>query len=63
MANVTINILGDGVLLESFQLRATDMPTPFSVFVEDIQQLRIEISIPRQENHHTVHYAIVGYLE
>ncbi|MCL2355770.1 MAG: NPCBM/NEW2 domain-containing protein [Defluviitaleaceae bacterium] len=60
MRNATVNILGDGVVLESFDLRATDMPTPFSVFVEGVHQLRIEV---RFTGNGITRYAIVGYLE
>ena len=62
MHNVSISIIGDGVLLESFELRATDMPIPFSVFVEGVQQMRIEIQRPDGTGV-TPRYAIVGYLE
>ena len=64
MRDVTVNIIGDGRLLQSIDLRATDMPVPFSAFVEGVQQLRIEAVFPVQRNHQgTIHYAIAGFLE
>lgn len=71
MDNVTINIIGDGRTLQTMNLRATDMPTPFSVSVGGVQQLRIEVVFPadtsgnpRVASHaRSTRYAIVGYLE
>jgi len=71
MHNATVNIIGDGRNLQSFHLNATEMPTSFSVFVEGVQQLRIEVEFPadwsgsRRGNRveSAARYAIVGYLE
>jgi len=64
MVSAIINFIGDGQLLQSYELRANDMPTPISVFVEDVIQLRIQVvfasSIGMQSN---IHYALVAYLE
>ena len=68
MEDVTVAIRGDGVLLQSFNLRATDMPTPFSLFVEGVHQLRIEVTFSRDSGRglgfeRVANYAIIGYLE
>jgi len=62
MYDATIEIRGDGRLIETFHLRATDMPIPFSVSVRDISQLRIDVVFPRQISPR-VTYALVAYLE
>ena len=49
MDNATIRILGDGNVLGTFALQATAMPISFSVSVEGVQQLRIEVSFPSAE--------------
>ena len=67
MENVTVRILGDGRVLQTYELRATDMPISFSVSVMGVQQLRIEIIFPANSNRFTVagstRYAVVAFLE
>ena len=64
MQDVTINFIGDGQLLHSYELRATDMPTSVSVFVESVTQLRIEVTYPRRRTSTAaVDYAVVAFLE
>ena len=61
MVDATVRFFGDGALLGTYQLRATDLPIPFSVDVSGVRQLMIEAEVP-----HTwalVEYAIIGYLE
>jgi len=60
MFNATIRFLGDGQLLESIAVNATDMPRPVSIFVEGITQLRIEIAF---DGGRPVSYALITYLE
>jgi len=66
LAGVTISFYGDGNLLRTYTLNATDMPTEFNVFVEGIRQLRISVEFP---NHiewtgtGRIWYAIAAYLE
>ena len=66
MRNATISFYGDGQLLQSYELRATDMPIPISVFVEGIVQLRIEVFFPQVSGGGNVaitDYALIAYLE
>ena len=71
MDNVTVRFLGDGIVLESFSLRAADIPMSFSVVVEGVQQLRIEVVFQadyfgnRRSNNHgsSTRYIIQGYLQ
>ena len=63
MIGATINFIGDGRLLQSYTLQATDMPTPISVFVEGVNQLRIEVTFGETRNIATVNYALVAFLE
>ena len=58
MRNVTINFIGDGRQIQTFNLRATDMPTAFSISVANVQQLRIEVVFPGDTR-----YAISGFLQ
>jgi len=46
LADATINFTGDGNLLQSFALSASDMPTHISIFVEGITELRIDVEFP-----------------
>ena len=66
MFDVTVNIIGDGNVIQSHEIRAADMPISFSAFVEGVQQLRIEV-VTSITNLGTgsafMHHAIVGYLE
>jgi hypothetical protein len=62
MRNVKVNFIGDGRLLQSYDLNATDMPTPVNVFVEGVQQLRIEVEFPRTQSER-IWYALAAYLE
>jgi len=62
MLNGSVSFYGDGQLLQTVSLNATEMPSPISVFVEGINQLRVEFrfsgpSSPRTE------YALQGFLE
>jgi hypothetical protein len=61
MYNVTVNFIGDGRLLQSFELRATDMPTPLNVSVWGVQQLRVEVVFPNARS--LVEYALAAFLE
>ena len=70
MQDVTINIIGDGRTLQSYNLSASDMPTSISVDISNIQQLRFEVIFPEssgyssyntEENSRT--YAIAAFLE
>ncbi|MCL2217984.1 MAG: stalk domain-containing protein [Defluviitaleaceae bacterium] len=65
MTNATINFTGDGQLLASYEVRAGDMPTPISVFVEGVTQLRIEVVFPGRSSFSlpATDYALVAYLE
>ena len=63
MIDVTVRFFGDGTLLQSYNLRATNMPIPFSIFVEDVAQLRIEVEFPLFGSNALPIYAIVAYLE
>jgi len=66
MVNATVNILGDGNVLGTFHLRATDMPIPFSLSVEGVEQFRIEVDFPSTDHLGSgflVHYIIQGFLE
>jgi len=58
MINATIRFYGDGQHLQSYELRATDMPVPISVFVEGITQLRITVALANNGS-----YALIAYLE
>ena len=57
MYNATFNFYGDGVLLQTYDQRAADLPTPISVFVEGVQQLKIEVVASYAL------YALAGFLE
>ena len=65
--NATMNIIGDGVLLQSFELDAMALPTYINVFVEDVRQLRIEFDFERggggQGSLPQAVYAFEGFLE
>jgi hypothetical protein len=66
MFDATMNIIGDGRLLRSIRLTATDMPTFVSVSVEGIRQLRIEVTFPRLQGLRTNNqaaYAFAGLIE
>jgi hypothetical protein len=66
MRNVTVNFIGDSNLLQSFDLDATAMPIPINVFVEGVQQLRIEVdgsSTMGGGYSGAVTYAIQAFLE
>ena len=68
MVDVTVRFLGDGTVLESFNLRSTDMPIPFLAYVEGVQQLRIEVIFPANSgtwgtgHASSIRYIIQGYL-
>ena len=68
--NATVNFYGDGTLLQSFDLAATDMPTPISIFVEGVHQLRVDVNYAGRVvgvfsiNHSLVtQYALSAFLE
>ena len=63
MVDATIRFVGDGVLLQYYELRATDAPTPISVSVEGVTQLRIEVHFPSHMGAGAVEYALVSFLE
>jgi len=63
MSGATIRFIGDGQLLVEYELRATDLPTPISVFVEGINQLSIEMVFPSRSGSTVTRYALIGYLE
>jgi len=64
MRDATVNFIGDGVLLQSYELLATDMPIPISVFVEGVAQLRIEVRFTTNINNNSAtEYALVAFLE
>jgi hypothetical protein len=62
MYDVTVNFIGDGRLLQSFDLKATDMPTPLNVSVWGVQQLRVEIVFPATRSS-VIEYALSAFLE
>ena len=62
MHNATVEIRGDGRLLETLHLNAADMPRQFSLSVEGVAQLRVDVIFPRRIDHRT-QYALVGYLQ
>ena len=62
MNNITVNFIGDGDLLQSYRLNATDMPIPINVNVAGVQQLRIEFVFPNLHGTQT-DYALVAYIE
>jgi hypothetical protein len=53
--------------LATYQLRAGDLPTEISVFVEGVRLLRVEISVEstsaRTGSRIAVRYALAAYLE
>ncbi|MDR2166544.1 MAG: hypothetical protein LBE35_01675 [Clostridiales bacterium] len=58
MRNATFNVIGDGVLLQTHDLRSGDLPTEISVFVEGVRLLRIEFEFRGQST-----YALAAFLE
>ena len=61
MRNATLTFVGDGQVLQSYNLQATEMPIPISVFVEGVTQLRIEMYFP--SGRARTGYALIAYLE
>ena len=62
--NATVNFYGDGTLLQSLDLVATDMPTPISIFVEGVHQLRVEVNFDRRAaSGVTSRYSLSAFLE
>jgi len=61
MRNARISFIGDGTLIESFDMRADAMPIPFNIPVEGVAQLRIE-SV-RVELSGSTTYAIYAFLK
>ena len=62
LRHATINFFGDGELLHYIEFNATDMPVPFSVNIEGVLQLRIELVIGGGSSDSTPLYAIQGFL-
>ena len=62
MYDATVEIRGDGRLLQTLYLNAADMPIPFSLSVEGVTQLRVDVIFTRLIDHRT-EYALVGFLE
>ena len=64
MVDATVNFIGDGVMLRSIRLNAGDMPIPVNIFIEGIQQLRIEVLLaPGMGSGQAVSYGMALYLE
>ena len=67
--DVDMRIIGDGRLLQTIELNATALPTPISVNVENVRQLRIEVEFPqasqlRQNNRHVQSvYALSAFVQ
>jgi len=61
MQNATVHFIGDGRTLQTLSLNAADMPAHFDIFVEGVQQLRVEVVFSNFNN--APQYALVGYLE
>jgi len=64
-ADATMNIIGDGTLLQSIELEATALPVPISVFVEGIRHLQVEFVFQRGDGNgsNQVSYAFNGFVE
>ena len=63
MTDATINFYGDGQLLRTYELYATDLPTPISIFVEGVTQLRIEVVFAGRHAAQATEYALIAFLE
>jgi hypothetical protein len=71
LASATLNIVGDGRLLQSIEVDPMALPTPVSVFVEDVRQLRIELVFSQGAQIHARHgcdarqtiYALYAFVE
>ena len=64
MHNVTVNIIGDGTILRTYELEAGDLPKEFSILVEDVRLLRVEFVTERANFRNTSRsFALVGFLE
>ena len=61
--DVTFNFIGDGTILQTYRLNATDMPIPVDVFVEGIRQLRIEMVVGEANFQADINYGFAGFLE
>jgi len=64
--DATLRIYGDGNLLRTETLSATDMPTPIELSVEGISLLRIEVQFPSAPTNHrdpSAVYAFSGFVE
>jgi hypothetical protein len=59
ISNATMNIIGDGRVLATHELRGQDLPTELTVFVEDVHHLRIEFIFAG----YNTTYAIAAFLE
>jgi len=63
LRHATINFWGDGTLIDRIELDATDMPVQFSIPVEDVSQLKIELVIGDGSSDSAPRYAIQAFLE
>jgi hypothetical protein len=65
VVGVTMNIIGDGKLLYSQEIFGADPPTPFSVNVRGVSQMKIQMVFPYVDSSEGQgrHYAIIGYLQ
>ncbi|MCL2016312.1 MAG: hypothetical protein FWG68_08730 [Defluviitaleaceae bacterium] len=68
--NATVEIRGDGRLLQTYEVRATDLPIPFEVQVQGVRQLRIDVNFPRGVDiaapggpRTAATYALVGFFQ
>ena len=62
MLNTTVKFFGDGELIQTYRLTATNMPIPISLPVTGVTQLRVEFSFDRASNTRT-EYALQAFLE
>jgi hypothetical protein len=62
MRHATITFIGDGVVLQNFELRAGNLPISISVPVEGVHLLRIEMQTG-DGSFGRANYALYGFLE
>jgi hypothetical protein len=66
MRSATMTIFGDDRVLATYEIQARDLPIPISVFVEGVQNLRIEFALDLNPGNFGVEemmYALVAFLE
>ena len=61
MEDATVNIIGDGRVLQTHNLKAGDLPIDFALSVAGVNLLRIEFILTATGA--WVGYALVGFLE